>query len=249
MTSNTRKPAGERGSTRRRPPEEPLSRDRIVSAALALVDHEGLASLSMRRLAATLGVDPMAIYYYLPNKAALLDAIVEAVNLDLPMGSFEFPPALDDLVMSAGRVLRAVLLRHPNAIPLLAGRPVATPAASKPADAMLGALIQRGLTPAEGVAAVDVFSTFVTASVLRQVQYPAGPEQDPHVRLRQLKEALDEAESPNLIRAVTEGNLMDFETEFEFGLRALARGLAAVVAGRAARQGEVDHRPGGEART
>ena len=111
---------------------------------------------------------------------------------------------------------------------------------------MLGALIQRGLTPAEGVAAVDVFSTFITASVLRQVQYPTGPEQDPHVRLRQLKEALDEAESPNLIRAVNEGNLMDFETEFEFGLRALARGFAEVVAARAAQQGQVDRGTGEE---
>lgn len=210
-----------------------------MSAALTLVDQEGLPSLSMRRLAATLGVDPMAIYYYLPNKAALLDAIVEAVNLDMPVASFEFPPALDDLVMAAGRVLRAVLLRHPHAIPLLAARPVATPAASKPADVMLGALIRSGLTPAEGVAAIDVFSTFVTASVLRQVQYPTGPEQDPHVRLRQLKEALDEEESPNLIRAVTEGHLMDFETEFEFGLRALARGFTEVVTQRAAQQGRV----------
>ncbi len=202
----------------------------------------------MRRLAATLGVDPMAIYYYLPNKAALLDAIVEAVNLDLPVASFEFPPALDDLVVAAGRILRAVLLRHPHAVPLLAARPVATPAASKPADAMLGALIQRGLTPAEGVAAVDVFSTFITASVLRQVQYPTGPEQDPHVQLRQLKEALDEAESPNLIRAITEGNLMDFETEFEFGLRAFARGFAEVVAAREARQGQDDRGIGEENR-
>lgn len=240
MTGKTKRTVGERGSARRHYPEEPLSRDRIVSAALALVDQEGLASLSMRRLAAALGVDPMAIYYYLPNKAALEDAIVEAVNLEMPVASFEFPPALDDLVVAAGRVLRAVLLRHPHAIALLAARPMATPAATKPADVMLGALIQRGLTPAEGVAVIDVFSTFVTASVLRQVQYPMGPEQDPHVRLRQLKEALDETESPNLIRAVTEGNLMDFETEFEFGLRALARGFAEVVAARAARQGRVD---------
>ncbi len=217
-----------------------------MSAALALVDREGLASLSMRRLAATLGIDPMAIYYYLPNKAALLDAIVEAVNIDLPVASFEIPPSLDDLVVAAGRLLRTVLLCHPHAIPLLVARPVATPAASKPADVMLGALIRSGLTPAEGVAAIDVFSTFITASVLRQVQYPSGPEHDPHVQLRHLRESLDEAESPNLIRAVTEGHLMDFETEFEFGLRALARGFAEVVAARGAQQSQVDHGTGEE---
>ena len=246
MTSETAGAEGTRGAARRRPPEQPLSRDRIVSTALALVDREGLASLSMRRLAATLGVDPMAIYYYLPNKAALLDAIVEAVNLDLPVASFEMPPALHDLVMAAGRLLRSVLLRHPHALPLLAARPIATPAALKPADVMLGALIRSGLTPAEGVAAVDVFSTFVTASVLREVQYPRGPEHDPHVQLRHLRESLDETDSPNLIRAVTEGNLLDFEAEFEFGLRALGRGFVEVVAAREAQQSQVDRRTGKE---
>jgi AcrR family transcriptional regulator len=225
---------------------QPLSRDRIVSTALALVDREGLASLSMRRLAATLGVDPMAIYHYLPNKAALLDAIVEAVNLDIPVASVEIPPALEDLVVTAGRVLRMVLLRHPQAVPLLVARPLATPAASGPADVMLGALIHAGLTPAEGVATIDVFSTYVTASVLREVQYPSGPEHDPHVQLRHLRESLDEAQSPNLVRAVTEGNLLDFEAEFEFGLRALARGFAAVVAARGAQQIQIDRGSGRE---
>jgi TetR/AcrR family transcriptional regulator, tetracycline repressor protein len=205
-----------------------------VSAALALVDKEGLAALSMRRLAVSLGVDPMAIYYYLPNKAALEDAIVEAVNVEIE-GPSDFPSLpLYDLVMTAGRVYRASLMRHPNAVYLMVVRAAPTPAASKPGDAMLGGLISAGLTPAEGVAAVDVFSTFVTASVLREFQLPAGPEHDPHVQLRKMKEGLDAGEFPNLVRAMVEGGLMDFDTEFEFGLQALARGFAEIAAARAA---------------
>src|SRR5208337_4377183 len=57
----------------------PLERERIVQTALELVDRDGLDALSMRRLGAELGVDPMAIYYHIPNKQALLEAIVEAV--------------------------------------------------------------------------------------------------------------------------------------------------------------------------
>ena len=74
--------------------KEPLSRERIVETALALVDAEGIDALSMRRLGAELGVDPMAIYYYVPNKATLLDAIVEAVmsEIDLSCPSPEPPP-------------------------------------------------------------------------------------------------------------------------------------------------------------
>jgi TetR/AcrR family transcriptional regulator, tetracycline repressor protein len=234
VAPKTRRSVGDRGSAGRRGPEEPLSRDRIVSAALVLVDEEGLAALSMRRLAAALGVDPMAIYYYLPNKAALQDAIVEAVNTDLitNVEMFDYAIPVYDLVMGAGRVYRAALLRHPNAVGLMVVRAAATPASSRPGDAMLGGLIQCGFTPAEGVAAVDVFSAFVTASVLREVQLPAGPEHDPHVALRQMQESLDPAESPNLLRAVAEGNLMDFDTEFEFGLSALARGFDQLAADR-----------------
>lgn len=214
-------------------PDQPLSRERIVSEALKLVDTEGLDALSMRRLAAVLGVDPMAIYYYLPNKSALQDAIVEAVNEDIE-GPAEFHSLpLYDLVMMAGRLFRTTLLRHPNAVPLAAVRPVASPVGMAPTEAMLSGLIRCGMTPAEGLAAVDVFSTFVTASVLRQVQLPAGPERDPHVQLRNAGENMDPDALPSLARALGEGGLMDFDAEFEFGLKALARGLAGVPAIRA----------------
>jgi TetR/AcrR family tetracycline transcriptional repressor len=236
VSPRTRKSATERGSTGRRYPDEPLSRERIVRTALALVDQEGLSALSMRRLAAALGVDPMAIYYYLPNKAALEDAIVEAVTMDLgpEMMTFDFSLPLYELVVAAGKVYRAALLRHPNAAYLMTVRAAATPTASRPGDAMVGCLVRAGLTPAEAVAAVDVFSTFVTASVLRQVQLPEGPEHDPHVELRKMREVLEAGEFPNLAQALAEGNLMDHDAEFEFGLRALARGYADAAAKRAA---------------
>lgn len=217
------------GADRSRP-EQPLSRDRIVREALALVDTDGLEALSMRRLASALGVDPMAIYYYLPNKSALQDAIVEAVNEDIE-GPAEFHSlSLYDLVMMAGRLFRATLLRHPNAAPLAAVRPLASPVGMAPTEAMLSGLIRCGMTPAEGLAAVDVFSAFVTASVLRQVQLPEGPEHHPHIRLRKVGEDIDPRELPSLARALGEGGLMDFDAEFEFGLKALARGLAEVPA-------------------
>ncbi len=235
MTARTPRSASDREPSERRHPEVPLSRDRIVSEALALVDREGLAALSMRRLAAVLGVDPMAIYYYLPNKAALQDAIVEAVNVEIE-GPSDFPLLpLYDVVTTAAQLFRAALLRHPRAVPLLVTRPLATPVGMEPADVMLGALVRGGMTPAEGIAAIDVFSTFVTASVLRQVQMPAGPEGDPHSQMRKIKDVLDPTDFPNLAQAMAEGGLMDFDAEFEFGIRALARGFAEVVAARAAR--------------
>ena len=56
-----------------------LSRGQVLDAALDLVDRDGVAALSMRRLGAELGVEAMTVYHYLPNKDALLDGIVERV--------------------------------------------------------------------------------------------------------------------------------------------------------------------------
>ena len=181
VTTKPRRTVSERGSAGRRGPDEPLSRERIVAAALALVDEEGLAALSMRRLATKLGVDPMAIYYYLPNKAALEYAIVEAVNVSMgpDMQGFDMSLPLYELVVGAGWLLRTALLRHPNAVPLLVVRSGATLASWRPGDMMVGCLIERGLSPAEGVAAVDAFSTYVTASVHRQTQMPVDQRTTP----------------------------------------------------------------------
>lgn len=240
MTPQTRRTPDDSGAGGRRGPDIPLSRDRIVREALALVDREGLSALSMRRLASVLGVDPMAIYYYLPNKAALQDAIVEAVNVEIE-GPPEFTSLpLNEVVMMAGRIFRGALLAHPNTVPLLAVRSLATPIGFEPAEAMLAGLVAGGLTHAEGIAAIDVFSTFVTCSVLRQVQLPAGPEHDAHVQFRQMRGRLDEAEFPHLTRALAEGNLMDYDAEFEFGLGAFARGLADLAESKKVRKSQKD---------
>ena len=61
-----------------------LTRERVVAAALGIVDREGLDALTMRALGRTLGVDPMAVYHHLPNKAAILDAVAEAVIAEVP---------------------------------------------------------------------------------------------------------------------------------------------------------------------
>ena len=62
---------------------EPLSREEIVDAALAIVDAEGLEALTMRRLGAALGVEAMTLYYHVPNKEALLDLTVERMRSEM----------------------------------------------------------------------------------------------------------------------------------------------------------------------
>ncbi len=97
---------------------QPLSPERIRAAALELVDADGVEALSMRRLAAALGVDPMSIYHHVPNKQALLQAVYERVLEELPVpratvGGWQH--ALRDLARRFYRLAR----RHPQVMPSL----------------------------------------------------------------------------------------------------------------------------------
>ncbi len=122
---------------RRSRAETPLSRDRIVQTALGIVDRDGLDALSMRRLGAELGVDPMAIYYHVPNKDALLDAIVEAVmsEIDLTFDDASLPT--EDPVVGAARAYLDAMLAHVNALPIVLSRGPSTPVALRPVELLI----------------------------------------------------------------------------------------------------------------
>ncbi|OKK03538.1 TetR family transcriptional regulator [Streptomyces sp. CB03234] len=122
------------GSGRRHRRRGRLSRDLVLATALALVDREGLSALSMRRLAAELGVEAMALYRYAAGKDALLDGLVEAVFTELL-------DTLDEAAEETGwrgelhrtvRGIHRVSLRHPHVVPLLATRMLAVPLSSRP---------------------------------------------------------------------------------------------------------------------
>ncbi|MGW8883454.1 TetR/AcrR family transcriptional regulator [Streptomyces sp. NPDC055749] len=121
-----------------------LSRDRVLATALALVDREGLPALSMRRLAAELGVESMALYRYTPGKDALLDGLVEAFHRELQEALEEEPESeaqgpgtattagwRSDLHRTVRETYR-VSLRHPQVVPLLATRMLAVPLSRLP---------------------------------------------------------------------------------------------------------------------
>ncbi|MFB7667222.1 TetR/AcrR family transcriptional regulator [Kitasatospora sp. NPDC056138] len=119
-----------------------LSRPLVLSAAVALVDREGLAALTMRRLAAELGVESMAIYRYTPGKEALVDGLVEAffaeVNALLRTSAEATEPAEGGQAWRAelrriARTFAVVAHAHPEILPLVATRPLSVPMARRPA--------------------------------------------------------------------------------------------------------------------
>ncbi|MFJ8580944.1 TetR/AcrR family transcriptional regulator [Micromonospora sp. NPDC093277] len=122
----------------------PLSRDRILRAAVTLADEAGIESLSMRNLAQDLGVVPMALYKHVANKDELLDGMIDVV-----VGEIDpLVPEADWKQTVRGRILsaRRVLLRHPWAPLAIESRNMATAAILAYLDSMVGALRAGGFT-------------------------------------------------------------------------------------------------------
>jgi AcrR family transcriptional regulator len=90
----------------------PLTRERIIVAALDLIGHEGLAACNMRRLAADLGVAPMSIYYHVPSKSDLLEAVADRALADIQWPDDDL--SWDDAVRVAAFEARRVARRYPE---------------------------------------------------------------------------------------------------------------------------------------
>ncbi|MHB1341338.1 MAG: TetR/AcrR family transcriptional regulator C-terminal domain-containing protein [Coriobacteriia bacterium] len=202
-------------------PRTPLSREHIVDTALAIVDAEGLEALSMRRLGAELGANPMAAYYYVPNKAALLDVVVEAVMAEIDLSIDDPSRPAEERLFSAAKAYADVLFRHRNTLPVLLARGPATPAALAPVELMVAILRDGGLSLEHALAGMNI----VTAAVRGYVSIVAAEMADPEHGDIEGRVALSSPlEFPHLSQAAAEPH-QDLQAQFEFGLRAIAAGL------------------------
>lgn len=198
-----------------------LRRERIVEAALALVDREGPEAFSMRRLGAELGVDPMAVYYHLPNKAALFDALVDEVWARTVVS--EPPPGASwqAIVAEVIAAFRHQLLAHPRVIPILATRPVVTPRMVELVERALGWLADAGLPPASAMELLDCLVGYTIGKTQGELREPVGgTDVDPDA----VYAALGPDAHPRLAAALADGYGWQPEEEFRRGLDALIRG-------------------------
>jgi AcrR family transcriptional regulator len=202
----------------------PLKREHIVATALALVDRDGLEALSMRRLGAELGVDPMAVYYHIPNKEALLDAIVEAVMAEIDLSADLSRDSPEERVVHAARAYRDVLLTHAHALPIVLARGPATVAALRPVELLTGILRDAGLPPAEAFAGMNTIAAAVRGFV-GMIASGGGKAPTPE-EIEALDRSLPAGEFPHLREAISYACELG-DRSFDFGIRALAQGLLA----------------------
>lgn len=161
-----------------------LTRQGILITALALADRDGIEGLTIRRLAAELGVSPMAVYRHVANKQAILDGLLDvAISADL-----ELPPAgeprawLRDAFVAIHRTLRV----HPTILPLLGSAGSLGPGALGVAEAVFAALLELGLAPDEAVGAFHRLITMTIGSVTLESAAAGDPSEDLAERARQL---------------------------------------------------------------
>jgi TetR/AcrR family tetracycline transcriptional repressor len=205
----------------------PLSREGILKSALQIIDREGLDAFSFRKLAAALGADPMAAYYYFPSKAALFDGIVETVYREISAAGILDTMAVRDRVLEAARSMRRAFIRHPRALPLVATRPAATAEMAPLIDGFLRAIEAAGVPDERALDVIMCITVFVIGHALAQVGEPHGGE------TAEGNAALLEAAKrfPRLAAAITANAQYDPDAQFELGIVALVDGLLATGAG------------------
>jgi AcrR family transcriptional regulator len=156
-----------------RPAREPLSRERVLGAALALADERGLEAVTIRGLARVLGVEPMSLYHYVTSRDEIVGAIVDRVveEIDLPRGDVGWRAAIREAAISAHQVLR----QHAWACnPLMSAARVSEPRLRQ-IDALLAALERADLPPELADLAYHAIDSHILGFTLWEAGYSSGP--------------------------------------------------------------------------
>jgi AcrR family transcriptional regulator len=163
-----------------------LTRSMILQTALAIVDRDGVDRLSMRRLSDALGRDPVMIYRHVPNKAAVLDGVAEIVLAKLSVDTTD--PDWAGQLRTVAQSFRQLALTHPNVVPLLVTRPLATPLGQRPPgmlrplEDVLTLLTSAGFVGEEALHIYRMLFGFLYGHILNELQeIIERPEETDHV--------------------------------------------------------------------
>lgn len=198
-------------------PRGTLNRDRIAEAALALVDREGAEALTMRRVAAELGSQPMSLYRHVDGREGLLDAVFEAFAARMQPIDRSLP--WEDRLRAFAAEARAAALAHPEAFRLVAHRPARSQTILERTDALVGAMLDAGLSPAKAVGAMRLLGSFILGYLLDELALPpsAGGRWSPP----------DVADLPNLAAVAPELGRDRLGAHFDAGVELVIAAIRA----------------------
>jgi len=198
-----------------------------LGAAVAFADHNGIASLSMRKLGEALGVEAMSLYNHVANKDELLDGMVDLVfrEIDLPSRRGDWKAAMRARAQSA----RQVLGRHRWAIPLMSSRTSPGPATLRHHDAVIGNLRAAGFSIVLAAHAFSVLDSYIYGFALQEATLPLGETEEETAEVARMMVAQFPREMyPHLYEFTIEHVIKpgyDYGAEFHFGLDLILDGL------------------------
>ncbi len=199
-----------------------LTRERIVAAAVRLIEREGVTAISMRRIAGELGCAVMSLYNHVPGKDALLDGVAEHV-----LAGIEVPVQPDaswqEQVRAQARAFRQIARAHPRCTMVVVSRPNTSAAALRPFEQALSTLADAGFGGADSVRMVRTFIAYVLGCLLREVGVAPSLAHPDDIARRAGQP--DPAAFPLLNSLSAELGKRDHDADFEFGLDLLIRAL------------------------
>lgn len=198
-----------------------LSRERIVDAAVALIERDGSGSLSMRRLGTELGVEGMALYHYVDGRVELVRAIGD--RLLEPLHDIELAGGWRSACERFATALRAIAVTHPATFRLIGLEPLDTPASLRPVERLLGALVADGFDVCDALAVYRAVAAYARGYALAEATGFTVDAARPAGRAR--LGALAREEFPILAGHGDALARLDPDSGFQLGLRALLDGL------------------------
>lgn len=216
---------------RKRPP---LHREDILRTAVELADAGGRSEITMRKVAAALGVEAMSLYHHVANKTDLLDGMIDLVfrEIDAPSPDGDWKAELRRRAISTRDALR----RHRWAVGEMEGRTTIGPSSMRVHDAVLGCLLGAGFSEEMTVHAMSVQDAYIYGFALQETDMSSEtPEDFAREAQRQMTEYRDLLDQYPHLRQVVGGHVAevgyDYEVEFLFGLDLILDGIERLLPG------------------
>ena len=207
----------------------PLTRERILDAAVAIADERGVAAVTMREVASALGVEAMSLYNHVANKDGLLDGMVDLVieEIDLPDGLPDWREAMRRRAESARRVFE----RHPWLPLLLDSRQSSGPARLHYYDWVLGTLIEAGFSLDGAASAFSVLDSYIYGFGIQASTLSGSGDMTPEEMTEAFRAAIPAEHYPYLNRMTLHAMEIGYdpEADFDFGLKLVLDGLERIL--------------------
>ena len=208
-------------------PRERLTRERVIDAALRVMDSEGLGGVTMRRVAREVGVEAMSLYNHVRDKEDLLEAICGRVMSEYRID--EVNGSWIETARGAAQEWRRVLKQHPNVITLFAEHrgPLSDLGTLGPMDHALGIIRRAGLSDRDATQVFNVFGGYIMGFVLMEVgqMFGAGMLDKKFPDPAAAALAIPEDAMPNLVAALPHMAECDPDEQFDLGLDMLLEGM------------------------